>query len=93
MSEDETKKEGAQRKNISVDPAIMKRARAIMNVRGISDFSNLIATLVREYYEQKVEAPSIPPITGAIALTESHVPAKPPLNPPKGKISYRRKKK
>jgi hypothetical protein len=54
------------RKNISLPDPVVERAQAIMLARGISEFSDLIATLIRESYERMVQ-PVIPMSDEAIA--------------------------
>jgi hypothetical protein len=44
----------AQRKNISLNPEVLERAKAVMAARAISRFSHLLATLIREEYERRL---------------------------------------
>jgi hypothetical protein len=48
----------ARRKNISIHPAVLERAADLMGARAINNFSELLATLIREEYDRRQPPPA-----------------------------------
>jgi hypothetical protein len=47
----------ATRVNVSISPEILRRSDTLMHRRGISKFSHLIATLIREEFDRRIDMP------------------------------------
>lgn len=67
-------KELADRVNVSINPEILRRADRVMSLRALSKFSHLVATLIREEYDRRVEFhPFVPPPPTAQPMNYSSV--------------------
>jgi hypothetical protein len=62
------------RKNLTFWSPVLHRAQKLMEARAISELSELLATLIREDYERRVETSAVTPLPASISSGGSPVP-------------------